>query len=124
MVLVDTSVWVDHLRKGEPRLVELLERNQVLMHPSVRGELACGNLNNRSVVLAMLSDLPAAVVASDDEVMGLIERQGLMGRGIGYVDVHLLAATALSAPASLWTKDRALESVAVKIDLAWLGGAG
>ena len=115
MVLVDTSVWVDHLRKGDPRLVELLERNQVLMHPSIRGELACGNLNNRSVVLAMLSDLPAAVVASDDEVMGLIERHRLMGRGIGYVDVQLLAATALNAPASLWTRDRAL---------AWLGGAG
>ncbi len=117
MVLVDTSVWIDHFRKGEAQLVELLENSLVLMHPFVRGELACGNLQNRSAVLAMLGNLPAAVMAGDDEVIAFIERYRLMGVGLGYVDAHLLAATALSTPASLWTKDRALHQAATQMDL-------
>lgn len=117
MVLVDTSVWIDHLRRGEPALIEFLERNQVLMHPLVRGELACGNLRDRATILRMLGDLPAATVATDNEVLMFIERHRLMGRGVGYVDAHLLAATALNAPARLWTKDQALRSVSVKLNL-------
>lgn len=116
MVLVDTSIWIDHFRKGEPSLVRLLQQNQVLMHPFVRGELACGNLKNRIGILSMLNDLPAAVVASDQEVMEFIERYQLFGVGLGFVDVHLLAATALTGTARLWTLDRALRTVAEQLE--------
>ena len=118
MVLVDTSIWIDHLRKSEPSLVELLEQNQVLMHPLVRGELACFNLKHRDSILSMLRDLPTATLASDEEVLLFIDRHSLMGRGIGYVDAHLLAATALSAPARLWTRDRALQDVSGKLEFS------
>ena len=93
MILVDTSVWIDHLRTGDPVLAGLLDRAAVLGHVFVRGELACGNLRRRDEILALLADLPQAVVATDDEVLELIERRRLMGRGIGYVDAHLLVAT-------------------------------
>ena len=92
MILVDTSVWIDHLRKGDRGLAALLTASGVLMHPFVIGELACGNLRKRDEVLALLKDLPRVAVASDDEVLFFIERNALMGRGLGYVDVHLLAA--------------------------------
>jgi predicted nucleic acid-binding protein len=118
MVLVDTSVWIDHLRKGEPALAELLENNQVLMHPFISGELACGNLRNRTVILRMLRDLPPAKVADDHEVQLFIERRQLMGSGIGYVVAHLLASTALNSPARFWTRDRALQAVAAKLDIS------
>lgn len=118
MVLVDTSIWIDHFRKGEPSLIRLLEQNRVLMHPFVRGELACGNLKSRIGILSMLNDLPAAIVASDQEVMKFIERHHLFGVGLGYVDVHLLAATALTGTARLWTLDRALLAVAAKLELS------
>jgi len=118
MVLVDTSIWIDHFRKGEPSLVRLLEHDQVLMHPFVRAELACGNLKNRIGILSMLNDLPAAIVASDQEVMKFVERYQLFGVGLGYVDVHLLAATALTETARLWTLDRALLTVAAKLELS------
>lgn len=89
MILVDTSVWVDHLSKGEPDLAARLEAGEVLAHPFVIDELALGNLRQREVVLGALADLPAAVVASDPEVLALIERQPRHGLGIGYVDAHL-----------------------------------
>ena len=117
-MLVDTSVWIDHLRVGDPLLVDLLGRREVLMHPFIRGELACGNLRNRQVILSLLHDLPASAVAGDDEVMTFIERHSLMGKGIGYVDAHLLAAVALSAPARLWTLDRALASIAKRLHVS------
>ena len=107
MILVDTSVWVEHLRRGLPRLATLLQEGEVLIHPWVIGELACGNLRNRADVLELLQGLPAAVVASDSEVLLLIERDQLMGRGIGYVDAHLLASVKLSH-CQLWTQDRRL----------------
>ena len=88
MILVDTSVWVEHLRRGMPHLATLLQSGKVLIHPWVISELACGNLRNRSQVLDLLQGLPAATVASDAEMLLLIERERLMGRGIGYVDVH------------------------------------
>lgn len=119
MILVDSSVWVDHLRAGEPSLVELLNNSQVLMHPFVVGELACGNLKNRKVVLSLLQDLPTVPVATDEEVLFFIERHGLMGRGIGYVDAHLLAAVVLAGTEQLWTRDKRLGSVAGAMRLAF-----
>ena len=117
MILVDTSVWVEHLRRGLPPLATLLQGGEVLIHPWVIGELACGNLRNRSQVLELLQGLPAATVASDAEVMLLIEREQLMGRGIGYIDAHLLAAARLSH-CRLWTQDRRLAAEAEEQGLA------
>ena len=111
MILVDTSVWVEHLRHGLPRLATLLQEGEVMIHPWVIGELACGNLRKRSQVLELLQGLPAVTVASDAEVLLLIERDRLMGRGIGYVDAHLLASARLSH-CRLWTQDRRLAAVA------------
>lgn len=118
MILVDTSVWVDHLRRGDAGLVDLLERSAVLVHPFVVGEIACGSLRNRESILELLQDLPAAVVASPDEVLKFIETHVLHGKGIGYVDVHLLAAVALTPDATLWTRDTKLRRIA-----GWLGCA-
>ena len=111
MILVDTSVWVEHLRHGLPRLATLLQEGEVMIHPWVIGELACGNLHNRQQVLELLQGLPMATVASDTEVLLLIERERLMGRGIGYVDAHLLASARLSH-CRLWTQDSRLAAVA------------
>ncbi len=112
MILVDTSVWVDHLRRGDAQLAELLERGTVLGHPFVVGEIACGKLTDRGAILGLLQHLPMAVVAEPDEVVAFIDRHRLHGKGIGYVDVHLLSATALTAGAKLWTRDRRLHEVA------------
>ncbi len=117
MILVDTSVWVEHLRHGLPRLAVLLQAGKALIHPWVIGELACGNLRNRADVLELLQGLPAAVVASDSEVLLLIERDRLMGRGIGYVDAHLLASAKLSH-CQLWSQDRRLVALAQERGLA------
>ncbi len=119
MILVDTSVWVDHLRAGDGTLVALLNLSQVLMHTFVLGELASGNLRNRSEVLSLLKDLPQAAVAGDAEVLFFIERHALMGRGIGYVDAHLLAAVALGGSTQLWTRDKNLRSVADNLKLTY-----
>jgi len=119
VILVDTSVWIDHLRSGEPALATALEGGRVLMHPFVLGELACGNLKNRSEVLWLLRDLPAAPTATDPEALVLIERRALMGRGIGYIDVHLLASTVLEGVARLWTRDRRLAETAAELELAF-----
>lgn len=119
MILVDTSVWIDHLRSGEPSLAAALEGGRVMMHPVVRGELACGNLANRDEVLQLLGNLPAAPTATDPEALKFIERRALMGRGIGYIDVHLLASIALSGDARLWTRDRRLAAVATELELAF-----
>lgn len=119
MILVDTSVWVEHLRTGSARLAALLEQAQVLMHPFVVGELACGSLENRDEVIRLLEGLPQAVTVRDHEALYFIDQHRLMGRGIGYIDVHLLTATALSGPARLWTLDRRLAKVASDLGLAW-----
>jgi len=118
MILVDTSVWIDHLRTGDTALEERLNHSQVLMHPFVIGELACGNLRNRGEVLQLLKALPQGIVASDEEVLFFIERNALMGQGIGYVDAHLLAATALGGSTPLWTRDKRLRSVAGALNVA------
>jgi len=119
MILVDTSVWIDHLRKGEPILCRLLEAGQVLTHPFIIGELACGNLNQRATIMSLLKDLPFAQTASNSEVLLFIDAQTLMGRGIGYIDAHLLAATALADEAMLWTRDKRLQASAKLLGLAW-----
>ena len=119
MILVDSSVWVDHLRASEPALVELLNTGRVLTHPFVVGELACGNLKNRKAVLSLLQDLPAAPLATDEEVLFFIEQHGLMGRGIGYVDAHLLSAISLAGTGRLWTRDKRLCAVTESLRLAF-----
>ena len=119
MILVDTSVWIDHLRAMDAALAAALEAGAVVIHPFVVGELACGNLTNRVVVLGLLQDLPQAPVASDGEVLAFIEARALMGRGLGYIDVHLLASAALGADTQLWTRDRRLAEAAEGLHLAF-----
>jgi len=123
LILVDTSVWVDHLRRGDPGLVDLLQRTAVLMHPFVLGEIACGSLRDRRAILELLGNLPGAVVAHSDEVLHFIERHDLHGKGIGYVDVHLLSSVALTQGASLWTRDLKLLRIASALGLAFRGPA-
>lgn len=119
MILVDTSVWVDHLRRGDARLVDLLERSVVVMHPFVVGEIACGSLHDRVSILELLQDLPAAAVAEGDEVLRFIERHALHGKGVGYVDAHLLASVALTEAAKIWTRDKKLRLVAAMLGCAY-----
>ena len=118
MILVDTSIWIDHLRGGNLDLAAKLEAGQVLTHPRVIGELAMGDLRPREEVLRSLTQLPQAVVARDDEVLAYIERLALHSRGIGYIDAHLLASTALTQDAELWTRDRRLAEIAAGLGLA------
>ncbi|MGI8760396.1 MAG: type II toxin-antitoxin system VapC family toxin [Jatrophihabitantaceae bacterium] len=117
MILVDTSIWIDHLRIGDSQLTTLLHDGRVLAHPWVIGELALGHLTHRSEILELLHNLPHATAATDAEVLTLIESRHLFGLGIGYVDAHLVAATLLTAGASLWTRDKMLGVVAAKIGL-------
>jgi len=112
MILVDTSVWIDHLRKGNKLLADLLENSEVCSHPFVIGELACGNLSNRGEILTLLGSLPQLTAATDKEVLFYIDQHRLMGRGIGYVDAHLLAASAIASPVKLWTLEKRLAAIA------------
>ncbi len=114
MILVDTSVWIDHFRKGNESLIDALEREDVLTHPFVLGELACGDLKKRREILDLLAALPSAQLASDEETLLFIERRRLMGKGLGYIDVHLLASVELTDGARLWTLDKGLAAVAPK----------
>ena len=115
MILVDTSVWIDHLRNNEPFLVQLLNQNQVLSHPFVRGELALGNLQQRKTVLSCLDSLPQASTVLPNEINFFIERNSLFGLGIGLIDAHLLASVRLAANALLWTRDKRLLAVAMRM---------
>lgn len=117
MILVDTSVWIDHLRQYDTTLAKLLDDGRVLAHPFVIGELALGALKQRGVILDALRGLPAAAVATDGEVMAFIDAHKLFGQGIGYVDAHLLAGARLTH-ASLWTRDKKLRAVAERLSLA------
>lgn len=116
MILVDTSVWVDHLRRRDARLVHLLDEGLVLCHPFVIGELALGSLKNRNELLALLGKLPSAALATQADVMALIDRRTLHGSGIGWVDAHLLASTLL-ARSRLWTADTPLRSAAAALEI-------
>ena len=107
MILVDTSIWINHLRTPSRLLGQLLDLDQVLVHPFVVGELACGNLTNRNEIISLLHSLPSAPRADDDEVLFFIERHKLMGRGLGLVDLHLLASATMGTD-SLWTADNNL----------------
>jgi len=116
MVLVDTSVWVSHLRDGNAGLEKLLNDGEVVWHPFVVGELACGNLKNRHEILLHLQSLPKAILAEDGEVLEFIENHQLMGKGLGYIDVHLIAAALLTG-APLWTFDKTLDKLTKKIGI-------
>jgi predicted nucleic acid-binding protein len=117
VILVDTSVWIDHLREGDPALAGLLETGRVLAHPFVTGEIALGSLRERNTVLDALRNLPQTAVASDDEVMMFMERERLFSSGIGYVDAHLLAAARLTPGALIWTRDRRLRDVSRRLEV-------
>lgn len=118
VILVDTSVWVAHLRSRHDRLVALLDGAEVLCHPFVIGELACGSIANRSAILALLGELAQTPVATHDEVMGLLNDHGLYGRGLGWIDAHLLTS-ALLAGCRLWTFDARLDGTAHLFDAAY-----
>lgn len=117
MILADTSIWIDHLRRGDSVLEELLDRGQVLAHPFVIGELALGNLRKRNFVLNALQNLPKSTVATDDEALHFIDQHRLFGRGIGYMDAHLLASVALTPGSLLWTRDRRLRVTGESLSL-------
>jgi predicted nucleic acid-binding protein len=118
VIIVDTSIWVDHLRAGDEALVGLLENGRVIVHPFVIGELALGRLRQRQTVLPALQKMPQARIVTDYEVLQFIDRHQLLGVGIGYVDVHLLAAVRLTLGASLWTRDKRLHAAAKQLGLA------
>jgi predicted nucleic acid-binding protein len=111
VILVDTPVWIDHLRKTDAKLVQLLNKAQVLIHPFILGELACGNLHKRQQILMLLDNLPKTKEASNQEVMYFIESNQLMGREIGYIDAHLQASTALTHGAKICIYDKRLKSL-------------
>jgi predicted nucleic acid-binding protein len=112
VILVDSSIWIDHLRRADAELVRLLAADEVLCHPFVIGELACGHLRQRVAFLAQLQALPLAAATTHDEAMAFVERHSLAGRGIGWADVHLLSATLLADRAALWTRDKRLAAAA------------
>jgi predicted nucleic acid-binding protein len=111
VILVDTSVWIDHLRTGDALLAHLLDRNDVLAHPFVITELALGNLGKRELILGSLRNLPSATIAQEAEVMRFIEAAPLFGLGIGFVDAHLLASARLTRDALIWTRDKRAENL-------------
>jgi predicted nucleic acid-binding protein len=118
LILVDTPIWVDHLRSGDEVMAFLLSEDRVLIHPFVLGEISLGNLHARAAIMRQLDALPRATPAHDAEVVQLIEAAGLFGSGIGYVDAHLLASARLTAGAWLWTRDKRLAAVAERLSVA------
>lgn len=119
MILVDTSVWVDHLRAKDERLTLLLKELRVCMHPMIWGELACGNLQNRATLLRLWQGLPEIKQATHAEAMYCLEQHQLMGKGIGYVDLHLLSAVLLTPSTQLWTRDKRLKDLASALGCGW-----
>ncbi len=116
MTLVDTSVWVNHLRVGSPPLISLLQKGLVLTHPYVVGELACGMLKNRMEILTLLKTLPEVRIPEHHEVLLLLESQQLFGKGLGWVDISLLASAKLTG-CGLWTADAPLQKAAITLDI-------
>ncbi len=119
MILVDTSIWIDHLRTADSPLSSLLLSNSVFTHPWIIGELACGNLANRAEILGLLQSLPKLPAATEGEVLHLIEHRQLMGKGIGYIDAHLIAAAAIHA-AHIWTRDKRLKVISDQLGLTYI----
>ena len=120
MILVDTTIWIDYLRSGHTRLAQALQLNEVSIHPFVIGELACGNLKVRPTVLGLLAGLPSLRMLESHEVLFFIEHQKLMGRGMGYIDVHLLAATVIAPDTKLWTRNLKLFNAAKSLGVAFI----
>lgn len=114
MILVDTSIWIEHLRYGTVGLEKVLDAGDVACHPFIVGELACGNLKNRTEILALCKNLPMVTVANDDEVLKFIEIHQLMGEGLGYIDIHLLMSALLTG-ITLWTFDKRLHEFATSL---------
>ena len=123
MILVDTSIWIDHLHRVESPLSRLLEDAEVCVHPMIIGELALGSLRDRSLILSLLNDLPGVPAASHDEVLRLIESHALFGTGLSLVDAHLLAALRLSDSTKLLTRDRHLKSAAERLGVVASGSS-
>jgi predicted nucleic acid-binding protein len=117
VILIDTSVWIEHLARGSKRMASLLEDGGVLQHPFVTGELACGSLHGRQRMLLFLSSLPQAEVIEHQDVLRLLDAERLHGHGLSWVDLHILAS-AMSSTTLLWTHDRALERAADRLGLA------
>ena len=118
MILVDTSIWVAHFRTGNSHLETLLNNGEVVCHPFVVGELACGNMKNRKEILSLLQALPMAEMAGHHEVLYFIEHNQLMGKGLGYIDVHLLASVLLTK-IPLWTSDKKLKAASAELNLSY-----
>ncbi len=118
MILVDTSVWVDHFRSGNGGLANLLNEGEVASHIFIIGELACGNLSNRSEILSLFRSLPLVHHAEHEEVLHFIDNYKLMGKGLGYIDIHLIASAMLSR-VPIWTLDKKLKEVSSKLRLAY-----
>ncbi|NQU40612.1 MAG: PIN domain-containing protein [Lentisphaerae bacterium] len=118
MVLVDTSIWIDHFRKVSGNLSSLLEAEEVTIHSYVLGELACGNLSNRKEIIALLHALPHATKVEEDEILLFIERHRLMGRGIGLIDAHILASCCIDS-CLLWTRDKRLQIMAKEMNIEY-----
>jgi len=119
MILVDTSVWIEHIHTRLPGLGLAMDDGMVLAHPFVVGELACGNIKSRRKVLDLLAELPPAPIANHEEAIALIERRSLMGKGLSYADVHLLASAAIGDDVQLWTNDKKLLAAADTMGLAY-----
>ena len=119
MILVDTSIWISHLRDGNNRLEELLNKGSVLSHPFIIGELACGSIKNRNEILALLESLPMAIMVEHAEVLKFIENRKLIGKGLGYVDVHLLASAILS-DSLMWSLDKKLSKIALELNIDFI----
>ncbi len=119
MILIDTSVWIDHLREAESTVQRLLGEGRVLSHPLVIGELAVGSFRNRDGILSDIGDLPRAAIAEDDEVLRFISEQKLFGFGLSYIDAHLLAAVRLTPDAQLWARDKRVREFAEKMRISY-----
>jgi predicted nucleic acid-binding protein len=119
MILVDTSIWIDHLHRSDPELVSLLEQHEVATHPMVIGELALGALRDRAAVIGLLGGLLSVTAATDDEVLSFVASRQLYGRGLSLVDAHLLASALLTSSCVLWTRDKRLSAIAREFQVGW-----
>lgn len=118
-VVADTSIWIDHFRFADPRIVALIDSDALVMHPFVVGELACGQLPRRSVTIRELQDLEPLAARADEEVLAFLDQHGLYGKGLGWIDVHLLCAAASTPGTALWTRDCRMLDAAESLGIAW-----